>query len=101
MKTRSLYLVGTVIVLMSILNACKKDNNSNSGQSSTDLQTQSDDQTQVTNENDAVVDDVNAMLSNQAAVTGSSYNPGYKYGITTQDAKPVQQNLICDASVTM
>src|ERR1700759_4503617 len=102
MKTRSLYLLGVTIALMSILYACKKDNNNNnSGTSSTDLQTQSDDQTQVSNESDAVADDVNAMLSNETTITGSSYNPGYKSGIAAMDVKPIQQDLICDASVTM
>lgn len=101
MKTRSLYLIGTVITLMSVLYACKKDNNNNSGQSSTDLQTQSDDQTQVSNETDAIADDVNTMLGIKAGVTGSSVHPGIKEGVTTLDAKPVPQDLICDASVTM
>jgi hypothetical protein len=101
MKTRSLYLVGTVVALMSILYACKKDNNNNnSGQSTADLQTQSDDQTQMSNETDAVVDDVNSMLGSQTTVTGSSVTPDIKYGVTTNDVKPIT-SLICDASVTL
>jgi len=102
MKTRSLYLIWTTLALTIMLYACKKDsNNDNSGTSSTDLQTQSDDQTQVSNENDAVVDDVNAMLISQPAVTGSSTQPGVKQGVVTNDAKPVPQDLICDATVTL
>ena len=101
MKTRSLYLIGAAVTLMSILYACKKDNNSsNSGTSSTDLQTQSDDQTQVTNESDAVVDDVNTTLSSQTTVTGASVQPGYKYGVATEGADSVK-SYICDATVTL
>jgi hypothetical protein len=100
MKTRSLYLIGTVITLMSILYACKKDNNNSSGQSSADLQTQSDDQTQVSNETDAIADDVNTMLGSQAPVTGSSANPGIHNGVTTNDVKPIT-SYICDAAVTL
>jgi hypothetical protein len=101
MKTRSLYLIGAAVTLMSILNACKKDNNnSNNGTSSTDLQTQSDDQTQVTNENDAVVNDVNAVFSSQSGTTGASVNPGYQQGIAVQGGTSVQ-SPICDASVTV
>jgi len=102
MKTRSLYLIATTVALMSILYACKKDNNNaDPGTSSTDLQTQSDDQTTVSNENDAVVDDVNTMLISQTAVTGSSTGPSVKYGVVTNDAKPISQDFICDASVTL
>jgi len=100
MKTRSLYLIWAILALTITFNACKKDNKS-TGQSSEELQTQSDDQTQVSNETDAVVDDVNAMLTSQITVAGSSSNPGYKEGIATQDVKPIPQDLICDASVTL
>ncbi|HVW61202.1 MAG TPA: hypothetical protein VHC48_14225 [Puia sp.] len=103
MKTRSLYLIGAAVAVMSILYACKKDsnNNNNSGQSAADLQTQSDDQTQVSNETDAVVDDVNVMLGSQAAVSGSSSDPGVKYQVVTNDAKPIGNAGICDASATL
>jgi len=101
MKTRSLYLAGAAVILMTIIYGCKKDsNNNNSGQSSTDLQTQSDDQTQVSNETDAVADDVNTMLTSQAAVSGSVSDPGVKHGVITNDAKPVE-SYICDASATL
>src|SRR3569833_26780 len=99
MKTRSLLFIGTAVVLMSVLFACKKDNKgSDSGQSPTELQTQSDDQTRVSNETDAVADDVNTMLSSDAVVvTGSS--PAVKYGVITNDTKPVK-SYICDATVS-
>lgn len=100
MKTRSSYLIGAAVTLMSILYACKKDNNSSNTTTSADLQTQSDDQTQVTNENDAVVDDVNTMLSSQTTVTGASVQPGYKYGVATEGADSVK-SYICDATVTL
>ncbi|MBN8852309.1 MAG: hypothetical protein BGO55_01005 [Sphingobacteriales bacterium 50-39] len=101
MKTRSLYLIGAAVTLMSILYACKKDNNSNNNTtSSTDLQTQSDDQTQVTNENDAVVNDVNVALGSQSTVTGASINPGYQQGVAAQGGNSIQ-SPICDATLTL
>ncbi|HVU53775.1 MAG TPA: hypothetical protein VHD83_01915 [Puia sp.] len=100
MKTRSLYLIGAAVTLMSILYACKKDNNGDNGTSSADLQVQSDDQTQVTDENDAVLNDVDLTLSSQSTVTGASVQPGYKYGITTEGADSVK-SFICDATVTL
>ncbi|HEY4206057.1 MAG TPA: hypothetical protein VGM31_04550 [Puia sp.] len=101
MKTRSLYFIGAAVTLMSILYACKKDNSSkDNGTSSADLQTQSDDQTQVTNENDAVADDVNTVLASQILVTGASVNPGYQHGVAAQGGKAVQ-SPICDATVTL
>jgi hypothetical protein len=101
MKTRSLYLIWSALALTIIMYACKKDNNSSTNTtSSSDLQTQSDDQTQVTNENDAVTADVNAVLSTESSVTGSSVQPGYKYGIATEGVDTVKTEL-CNATVTL
>jgi len=101
MKTRSLLFIGTAVVLMSVLHSCKKDNNKGgSGQSSAELQTQSDDQAQVSNETDGVADDVNTVLSNPVVVSASSSEPGIKYGVITNDVKPVE-SYICDASASL
>jgi hypothetical protein len=97
MKLKTLYLPVMAITMTVIMFACKKSNNAdNSNTSDADVQTQSVDQTTVSNENDAVTNDVNLTLSGQAAVTGSSVTPG----VQTAGAYAVT-SLICDASVTV
>jgi hypothetical protein len=82
------------------LTGCKKDNNS-STQSDSDLQTQSDDQTRVSNENDAIGDDVTASLSASGNIAGSSVSPNIRYGVTVDGGGPdtLKNALICDALV--
>lgn len=101
MKTKLLYRVAIVIAMSAAVVACKKNNSdANSGQSSADLQTQSDDQTQVNNETDAVANDVNTVLSDQSTVTGSSTPPGYSQGIAVQGGKAdTIKSYICDATI--
>jgi hypothetical protein len=104
MKTRILYRYVLIAGFAGmILTGCKKDNNNNNSaaQSDTDLQTQSDDQTRVTNENDAVSDDVNTSLSASGTIAGSSVSPGIRYGVTTDggDKDTLKNVLICDAVV--
>jgi len=101
MKTKILYRFAMTLAFTGIMIACNKNNNnSNSGQSSAELQTQSDDQTQVTNETDGIADDVNATLSGQSGVTGSSVTPGYSHGIAVQGGNhDTVASLICDAVV--
>src|SRR3979490_1877428 len=107
MKTRILYRFVPIIALAVIIHSCKKDNNNNSnaGTSDADLQTQSDDQTRVSNETDAVADDVTTMFTSQALVTGSSVkpSPGYASGIATMGPHQPDtlHSYICDAVVTM
>jgi hypothetical protein len=101
MKTKILYRFAIAIAFTGVMIACNKNNNnSNAGQSSTDLQTQSDDQTQVTNETDGIADDVNATLSGQSGVTGSSVQPGYSHGIAVQGGNhDTVTSYICDAVI--
>jgi len=105
MKTKILYRFVPIIALAAIVFACNKSNNSTpaAGQSDADLQTQSDDQTRVSNENDAVINDVNATLSGQPGVTGASVKPapGYQLGIATLGTHDTIASLVCDAVVTM
>jgi len=84
MKTKILYRLAVVIVVTAtIFAACKKSDvsNPNTGMTSADLQTQSDDQTRVSNETDALTNDVNTTMSAQATVTGSSVTPGVRGGV--------------------
>ena len=103
MKTSILYRYALIAGLTGmILIGCKKDNKSTAtGQSDTDLQTQSDDQTRVSNENDAISDDVNTSLTASGTIAGSSISPGIRYGVTTLGGgKDTLKNpYICDAVV--
>jgi hypothetical protein len=105
MKTRILYRLAVVtIVTATIFAACKKSDvkTSDNGTTSTDLQTQSDDQTRVSNETDAVANDVNTMLSSQATVSGASASPGYRSGVAVEGGGiDTVKSYICDAVVTI
>jgi hypothetical protein len=99
MKLKTLYLPVMAITMAVIMFACKKSNNvDNSNTSDADLQTQSDDQTRVSNETDDVTNDVNTMLVAQTTVTGSGFTPVAHNGVQTTGAYAVA-SLICDASV--
>jgi len=101
MKTKILYRFAMTIAFTGVMIACNKsNNNSNSGTSSADLQTQSDDQSQVSGETDVIADDVNTTMSSQSSVTGSSVPPGYNSGIAVQGGKAdTVTSYICDAVV--
>ena len=85
--------------------ACSKSSSSsNSGDTSqTDLQTQADDQSRVSNETDAAFDDVAAAMTGEASVTGSSVNPGLRYGVETDGGNQDTVNVsrIANATVTI
>jgi hypothetical protein len=102
MKTSILYRFALIAGFTGmILTGCKKSNDNSAGQSNTDLQTQSDDQTRVSNETDALSDDVNASLTASGTIAGSSSSPGIRYGVTTDGGGPdtLKNTLICDAVV--
>jgi outer membrane murein-binding lipoprotein Lpp len=102
MKTTILHRFAIIAAITgTILTGCKKDNNNTASQTDTDLNTQSDDQARVSNETDAVSDDVNASLSASGTIAGSSITPGVRYGVTTDGGGPdtLKQASICDAVV--
>ena len=85
-----------------LLTACNKNNNSSSGTSNQDLQTQSDDETRVSTETDAAFDDVNTVMGSQAAVTGASETPTLRYGVGVDGGnQDTVKTTICDAVVTI
>lgn len=99
MKLKSLYLPVIAITIAGLVFACKKSNNvDNSNTSDADLQTQSEDQTRVSNETDDVTNDVNTMMVAQTSVTGSGFTPVVRNGVQTTGGYAVT-SLICDASV--
>jgi hypothetical protein len=118
MKTTISSRLAIVIIVAGIgfFYACTKSSSSNSSTSSTsspaDLQASSDDQSQVSYESDAVMDDANTSLSGQMAISGASADQTDRSGrITTLGIKQedtagvafdsVYTNLICDASVAV
>lgn len=101
MRTRIPYRFAMIFAFAGILYACNKSNSSNNnsaGNSTANLQVQADDESRVSNETDAVANDVNITMSSKGAsvVTGA----GYKSGIETSGVGTIQ-SLICDATVTL
>ena len=99
---KSFLFISTVTGLL--FAACSKSNSSSSSSdtSQTDLQTQADDQSRVSNETDAAFNDVTTAMTSQASITGSSVNPGLRYGVETDGGNQdtVKASLICNATVT-
>ncbi|MBS1662624.1 MAG: hypothetical protein JST68_16395 [Bacteroidetes bacterium] len=102
MKTKILYRLVIVSALTSMMFACKKSaTDTSANMSDADLQTQSDDQTRVSNETDAAFDDVNLAMNDQATVTGSSDAPAVRYGVAVTGVDTVKKSPVCEAIVTI
>ena len=105
MKTKNLYRFMFAATLSGLLfTACKKSSSSSSNDTSqTDLQTQSDDQSRVSNETDAAFDDVAAAMTGEASVTGSSENVSPRYGVETDGGNQDTVNVsrVANATVTI
>jgi hypothetical protein len=105
MKTKSFYRLALVITLTGFaFTACKKSNSTDTtGQSNTDLQAQSNDQTTASDATDDIANDVNTSLSATGNATGSSITPGIRFGTTTDggglDTLKEAQKVICDATI--
>lgn len=100
-KIQSLMMAGALSLL---LFACKKTTNeTQTTPSNADLQTQTDDESRVSNESDAAFDDANTSMNGQASVTGSSENAPIRYGVavTGGTSHDTVKSLICDAVVTI
>jgi hypothetical protein len=108
MKTKHV-LLATVITASGMIVACSKNNgasgpSTSNGTTATQVQTEADDNTQVSNEMDAMTNDVNNSLNASTTFSGASFT-----GVAA-DGKPVaidggggSLNLdlgICDATVT-
>lgn len=79
--------------------ACKKSSSSdNANTSAADVQTQSDDQSRVSSENDAVTNDVSASIDNQPGISSSSVP---MRGDVEVDGPHQVETAICDATVTV
>jgi hypothetical protein len=106
MKTNNLYRFATGIACAAIIFACNK-NNANSGASTmnSELQTQADDQTMVSNESDAVSNDANTAMYSSPSIAGNSIyqvNSGVTTnGVSSSGGSTNLDRLICDATIVM
>lgn len=111
MKQNNLLRTVLFIAAAGLFFACKKDSSQNGSSTlQTDLQSQADDQAQVSQEDDEVSNDANTVIYSQVSLTGtSSYQGSYSSGITENSTTSVNQvhvpiilpGLICDATVTL
>lgn len=111
MKAKQM-LLATVIAATGLIVACNKNNssgtpgsgNNSNGTSAAEVQTQSDDNTQVSGEMDAVNDDVNNSLNASTAFSGAGYSGGSVAGKSTaidgSGGSIVLDLGICDGTVT-
>lgn len=103
MKTRILSHLGIIAICTTlVLGSCKK-NDANNNQTMTDaqLQTQSDDENRVSNESDAVFNDVNTSLTSSSTVAVSGEASQFRTGVITTGGgmKDTIKGLICDATI--
>jgi hypothetical protein len=101
MKTKNLAYALIITAATGTMFSCKKSSSSSSTMTDAQLQTQSDDQSRVSSESDAAFNDVNASMTGQASVTGSSITPALRYGVEVEGGPDTVQSLICDAVVTI
>lgn len=101
MKTKNLAYALLITAATGAMFSCKKSSSSSSTMTDAQLQTQSDDQSRVSNESDAAFDDVNTSMTAQASVTGSSITAAPRYGVEVEGGPDTVQSYICDATVTI
>jgi hypothetical protein len=101
MKTTALYRLVFVIAFTSIFASCNKSNSSgsNSPSSSSDLQSNSDDETRVSTETDAAFDDVNTAMVANYSVTGAAL--GRQLMQRVIDGPGGDSTAICDATISL
>jgi hypothetical protein len=114
MKTTNLLRLSLLVAGMGIVFACNKNNmgsgSNGGGNTNSDLQTQADDQAQISNEDEAITNDANLALYNQPSTAGSSayLSPasatttvmGSEQTVVNGGGNPIR-NLICDATVVV
>jgi hypothetical protein len=102
MKTTTLYSLLFVVAFTGILASCNKSNSnsSNSPTSSSDLQTNSDDETRVSTETDAAFDDVNTAMTVQYNVTGAALGRQVMHTVLDGPGSG-DSTAICDAVITL
>lgn len=111
MKTKTYLSMALLAASFAVLFACKKDNSQSSspgsGATAANVQTAADDQTMVSNENDAISNDATSALNGNASIAGASLNGTYNTGKADLGmggsglgGNGVLGFSICDATVT-
>jgi hypothetical protein len=101
MKKMQFLRIAIVVICLGFAFACNKNNSSESDSATTaDVQNQSDDQTMVSNEDDAISNDIDGALSSSASVAGASATTTVTSTVTNTSVQSVV-NAICDANVTI
>jgi hypothetical protein len=100
MKTGKFLRLTLVAASITCIFACKKDSSSSStATSTTSIETAADDQTMVSNENDALNNDATAAVSANPSISGASYNPpSVKSGSSVLGGS--DSLSICDATIS-
>jgi len=109
MKTTNIFYVVVLMSGICLATACKKSavNDGGNGSTNTDLQTQSDDQDQVSSEDEAITNDVNTALYSQASIAGNdaiSQGSGQTTTLGTEQTNGAGQpitGIICDATIVV
>jgi hypothetical protein len=111
MKTRiSFAIIILSIIMTGLVISCKKDNASNTGDSTNaaNLSTQADDQSMASDENENVTNDVNVALTSSVSTNGNSAQMQPGQGETavnsvnqTNGVSGALGTLICDATITI
>lgn len=100
MKTATLNRFLFILTFTAVIASCNKSNSSKTNESSdTNLQTNSDDVTRVTNETDAAFDDVNTAMVVNYSVTGAAM--GRQLMQRVIDGPGGDSTAICDAIITL
>lgn len=107
MKTKLFFSIAATAAVAGLVIACNKSNstvspNSTPNNTVPQVQTQANDETQVSNEMDAATNDVNNSLNLQSAFSGSTTS--YSSGVITEGGGSGGLNIdygICDATVTV
>ena len=104
MKTKNYFRISLLAASFAVLFACKKDNSQSSSNVSAttpaSVQTAADDQTMVSNENDAVSNDATSALNGNVSIAGAALNGTDKSGGAVLGGNGVLGYSICDATVT-
>ncbi len=104
MKTKNYLRISLLAASFAVMFACKKDNSQSSttsnATSAASVQTAADDQTMVSNENDAISNDATSALNGNVSIAGASLNGTDKAGGAVLGGGGVLGFSICDATVT-
>jgi hypothetical protein len=102
MKTTNFHRLFIITALTGVLFSCNKSSSTNSSSTSnTDLQTASDDQTQVSSESDLAFDDVNIALASNNSVTGASLPSAIRHTQIDGPGGDTTLAPICDATISV